>query len=183
MRKNIAENSYMLLFVGVYVAWKVLDEFVLTIEPVRTNYQLVLEALTHLYQICIGWLLSLIGYEVAYVNRDTIMLTESSGLRIMERCLAISASFVFFFTVILYRGKRIANRLLFGLTGIVVIFAINVARLATYSVMHYKCSKSVSVFFHDYGYVVIMYGLILLMIIGWIEFKPARLAGGDKTEQ
>lgn len=170
------------MFVAVYVAWKVLDEFVLTMGPVRVNYQVVLHSLTHLYQICIGGLLSVSGYEVTYVNRDTVMLSESSGLRIMERCLAVSASFVFFFTVILYRGKPIGERLLFGVAGVWVIFAINVVRLATYSVMHYKCTKSVSVFFHDYGYVVIMYGLILLMIIGWIEFKPGRLTGVNGTK-
>lgn len=166
--------GYYGVLVGVYLLWKLVDSFVLPTDAVKPVYQQFVSWFTQVYQVGIGGLLSLFGFNVVYYGNDVVMLSPDSGLRVMERCLAVSASFVFFFTVFFYWKKTFVSRLVFGVAGVAIVFLINILRLATYAIMHYKCPKIISVFFHDYGYVVITYGLILLLLIWWIEKTPDK---------
>lgn len=167
--KYLNDWKYPLLFVGVYALWKVVDEFIVPTDFVQPYWQQMVKFLSHVYQLAIGNTLLLLGFEITYAGADRIMLTQKSGIIIQERCLAISASFIFAVTALLLKSKNLYGKLLFAAGGVLVIFVINVIRLATYAVMHTYTSRTFSKFFHDYGYVIITYGLILLMLKWWID--------------
>lgn len=158
-----------LLFVGVYLLWKVLDIFFLKWNIIQPTWNVLILALTHFYQVSISCVLRLLGYQVHLVGNDTIMLSAKNGIRVMEHCLSIAPTFIFVVTVLLMKSGSLSGKLAFALAGTLAIYAINVTRLSVYAVMHSTLSKSVSVFFHNYGYVAITYGLILLLLKWWID--------------
>lgn len=158
-----------LLFVGVYLLWKLVDIFFLKWSLIQPTWNVMVLALTHLYQLSIFCFLRLIGYQVQLVGHDTVMLSAKSGIRVMEHCLSIAPTFIFVVTVILMKSDSITGKFLFAIAGALAIYAINVTRLSVYAVMHSTLPKSVSAFFHNYGYVAITYGLILLLLKWWID--------------
>ncbi|MCW5907446.1 MAG: archaeosortase/exosortase family protein [Chitinophagales bacterium] len=168
--------SYPIIFVGVYVLWKVVDILIVPAAFVQPYWQAMVASLSHIYQLCIGGLLTLFGYKIVYAGTDTIMLGPKSGVIIKEHCLAISASFIFGFTAMLLKSKTLSGKLAFAVGGVLFIFIINVIRLATYTVMHTHMPRWFSKFFHNYGYVIIMYGLILLMLKWWIDRQESFAA-------
>jgi len=98
-------------------------------------------------------------YEVWYNNKFTI--------RIVEGCNAISVIILFVSFVIAFSGK-FKTTLLFILTGTVLIYLLNVIRIAILTVLLFHFPEKEHIL-HGVLFPLIIYGLVFILWVFWVN--------------
>lgn len=105
-----------------------------------------------------------------------IYLEGTRGLAIEDHCLAIPASVIFGLLVLFFPGPA-RHKAWFLPAGLVLVQASNLFRLAGLMFMQRYAGASFYTFNHSYTYVVITYGLIFLLLVGWMRFAARQEMG------
>jgi exosortase/archaeosortase family protein len=119
-----------------------------------------------------AWTLGLMGHPTRFNTRN-LLIEGTNGLYAGNHCLGISAGFIFVFIILLLKGTWKA-KLSYISFGIVVIFLINWFRIVGLAFMLKYGSKAFFHFNHSYTYLVMVYGIIFLMIIYFLNSFSKR---------
>jgi exosortase/archaeosortase family protein len=131
----------------------------------------------YVYQQVSGLFLQLLGFAVWLKEGNQIFLNPNlSGIEVLELCLGVPAMYFFIVSVFVLPAPGWSKRLGFLLAGLLGIFCLNIFRIAGLAIAYEKASLSVANFFHNYAYVVVTYGCILLALIWWLNKQDKKSA-------
>lgn len=151
-------------FLGLYVAWLMLYEWV--IHPWGWLDQLVIND-SSLWAL---FFLDLVGFATFQGNHETIRtigIDGTHGLWIGDPCNGLTLFALFTFFIIAYPGSW-KHKLWFIPAGITVIHFLNIIRIAALCVIVQKSPEWLD-FNHTYLFQVFMYGFIFLLWYVWIK--------------
>jgi exosortase/archaeosortase family protein len=114
-----------------------------------------------------AWVLELIGYEVVS-NYRSVAILGSYGVVVGNHCVGFGLSYGFASLIISYPGPFI-KKLWFVPAGIAVIMAANITRLIVLAISVKNKGGFVELDQHDF-FNYIVYGLIFLMWVVWVQF-------------
>lgn len=159
---------FLLLFLGMYTAWKLLYELV--IHPWGVLDTLVIND-SSLWAI---WVLDTLGFETFQGDHATIRtigLQGSHGLWIGDPCNGLTLFALFSLFILAYPGSW-KHKLWYIPLGITLIHAMNIIRIASLCIITKKSPEMLD-FNHTYLFQIIMYGFIFLLWFIWIKkFSP-----------
>ena len=118
------------------------------------------------------WLLEAIGYHADYKQHKKelsvkLLIENQYTARVIEGCNSISLIILFISFIVAFAGSTKAT-ILFSIIGSVLIYVINIVRIAFLTVMIYKYPTQQE-FLHSIVFPVIIYGAILLLWIVWVN--------------
>ena len=160
---------YPLIFAAVYLSWKLFYYTITHVAPLHDVWMMGILPLTHVYQQVSGLFLQLLGFDVTLKEGNQIFLSSTKGIEVLELCLGVPAMYFFCVSVVVLPAPNWKQRLCFLLAGLVGIFCLNIFRIAGLAIAYDRASPAVAHFFHNYAYVVVTYGSILLMLIWWLN--------------
>ncbi len=116
--------------------------------------------------------LSFFGYNVAHVQHEDemsvkILVNGHYTARVIEGCNAISIIILFLSFVIAFPGS-IRATILFGIAGSIVIYGVNILRIAFLTIMLYKYPDQQE-FLHNLVFPAIIYGMTFLLWVLWVH--------------
>lgn len=122
--------------------------------------------------------LNFVGYDTQFEQHDRemsvkLMLNGYYTSRVIEGCNSISIIILFLSFIIAFPGT-IKATIWYSIFGIVVIYAINVLRIAFLTVMLYKYPKE-QVLLHNIVFPAIIYGTTFLLWVLWVQKFSKRL--------
>jgi exosortase family protein XrtF len=160
---------FLLLFLGLYAAWKMLYDWV--IHPRAVLDTLVIND-TSLWSV---WLLELLGYETFQGNHETIRtigVQGTHGLWIGDPCNGLTLFALFSLFIIAYPGRWL-HKLWYIPVGITLIHILNIIRITALCIITLKSPETLE-FNHTYLFQILMYAFIFLLWFIWIrKFSPA----------
>lgn len=109
----------------------------------------------------------LFNFQIKY-NQRNIFINQHNGIYVANHCLGLPAMVVFALSIIFYKGNWY-HKLWYIPLGVLGVFIINVIRLLLLGYTQNIMSPYFWEFNHSYTYLVLAYGLILLLIIFWME--------------
>jgi exosortase/archaeosortase family protein len=120
-----------------------------------------------------SWVLELIGYEVVS-NYRSVAILGSYGVVVGNHCVGFGLSYGFSALIISYPGPFL-KKLWFVPAGIALIMAANITRLVVLAISVNNKGGFVELDQHDF-FNYIVYGLIFLMWVLWVQFivPPAK---------
>jgi len=118
--------------------------------------------------------LRLFGYP-AFVDGRHVGVSGTSGILLVDGCSGISAIGLFIGFVVAYPGRWIA-RILFIITGIGIIYIVNVIRIVGLTITLAEWPYLFS-FMHDYSSTALFYVVIFGLWMIWVN------NGGKKTKR
>ncbi len=159
---------FLLLFIGMYAAWKMLYEWV--IHPWGVLDTMVIND-SSLWAV---WVLDTLGFETFQGDHATIRtigVQGSNGLWIGDPCNGLTLFALFTLFIIAYPGKW-KHKLWYIPVGIIVIHTMNIIRITALCIITKK-SPDMLEFNHTYLFQIIMYGVIFVLWYLWIrKFTP-----------
>lgn len=155
--------TYFILFVlySVYLQKTQQKEDVFSCSPITTKVAEQTEAL-----------LSFFGYNAAHMQHEEemsvkIIFNGHYTARVIEGCNSISIIILFLSFIIAFPGS-IRATLLFGLAGSMVIYGVNILRIAVLTVLLYKYPGQQE-FLHNLVFPAIIYGMTFLLWVLWVH--------------
>lgn len=121
-------------------------------------------------------LLQWLGYEVYTVNR-ILGIGEAAGIEIVNGCNGIAAMGLFLGFIIAYPGDW-KNKLSFSITGLGLIYLVNIFRVMVLAITQVKWPGFFDVT-HDYSTTTIFYIVIFILWMIWVNFSGENF----KTDQ
>lgn len=120
-----------------------------------------------------SWVLELIGYEVVS-NYRSVAILGSYGVVVGNHCVGFGLSYGFSSLIISYPGPFL-KKLWFVPAGVALIMAANITRLVVLAISVNNKGGFVELDQHDF-FNYIVYGLIFLMWVVWVQFivPPAK---------
>lgn len=162
------ENLFVIKIVSVYVAWKIVHYFLLHASVISPLWQKIIFRFGSLYCGISSFVLNLAGEDTVHRGISVVYLHNGRYMRAEEHCLAIPAMVVFSCSILFFSGKW-SNKLWFIPLGIFAVFIINTIRFAAICYIFEHFSAAYFELHHSFIYVVITYGLIMLMLIWWMQ--------------
>jgi exosortase family protein XrtF len=163
---------FLLLFLGLYAAWKMYYEWV--IHPWGVLDTLVIND-SSLWSI---WVLDTLGFDTFQGDHATIRtigVQGSNGLWIGDPCNGLTLFALFSLFIVAYPGSW-KHKLWYIPAGITLIHILNIIRITALCII-VKVSPEMLEFNHTYLFQILMYGFIFLLWYVWI--KKFSLAGDD----
>jgi exosortase family protein XrtF len=122
----------------------------------------------------INWL----GYTAKYEQHNDelsvkVNVADKYVARVIEGCNSISVIILFLAFIIAFSGK-VSATIIFGIIGSLLIYALNIIRIALLSIGLYKYPKQETIF-HDLLFPAIIYGFIVLLWLFWINKYAYRV--------
>lgn len=116
--------------------------------------------------------LSFFNYNVAAVQHDKevsikLIIEGEYTARVIEGCNSVSLIILFIAFIIAFSGSFKAT-FVFTVFGSILIYAVNVLRIAFLTVMIYKYPHKVG-FLHDLVFPAIIYGTVFLLWVIWVN--------------
>lgn len=116
--------------------------------------------------------LNFFGYDSEYIQHEQEMsvklkLNGYYTARVIEGCNSVSIIILFFAFIIAFPGTVKAT-ILYSIFGILVIYVINVLRIAFLTVMLYKFPKE-QVLLHNIVFPAIIYGTTFFLWVLWVQ--------------
>lgn len=116
--------------------------------------------------------LSFLGYNVANVQHEKemsvkLIMEGQYTARVIEGCNSISIIILFIAFIIAFPGTFKAT-LLFALVGSVLIYGINILRIAFLTVMLYKYPEN-QMLLHNVIFPLIIYGFTFFLWVLWVH--------------
>jgi exosortase family protein XrtF len=159
---------FLLVFLGMYTAWKLLYEWV--IHPWGYLDTLVIND-SSLWAI---WVLDTLGFETFQGDHATIRtigVQGSNGLWIGDPCNGLTLFALFSLFILAYPGNW-KHKLWFIPAGITLIHIMNIIRIAALCIITKKSPEMLD-FNHTYLFQTLMYGFVFLLWYIWIKkFSP-----------
>lgn len=117
-------------------------------------------------------ILSFFGFENEYVQHDKemsikIILNYVYISRVIEGCNSVSIIILFLTFIIAFPGN-IKATIIFGVVGSVLIYGINLLRIALLTVLLYKYPQE-QILLHNLVFPAIIYGVTFFMWIVWVQ--------------
>ena len=163
MKKILGEPIVRFLLIGLalYVCWLALYEW--WIHPMEWVDKAVINNTLGISHTILGWM----GYESDLSGERMIQIKGTPGLFLGDSCNGISLFALFSIFVIAFPGK-IISKLFFVPMGILAIHFLNVFRVVVLSVIE-TYSYEWTEFNHTYTFTILIYGVIFLMWLFWIN--------------
>lgn len=167
---------YPLIFVGVYLSWKLFYYTITHVAPLHEIWMMGIQPMTYVYQQVSGLFLQLLGFSVVLKEGNQIFLSPNSGIEVLELCLGVPAMYFFIVSVFVLPAPDWSKRISFLLAGLLGIFCLNIFRIAGLAIAYEKASRPAANFLHNYAYVVVTYGCILMALIWWLNRQDKKMA-------
>lgn len=178
LSKNLLK--FLILTFALYGGWLIVYEFFL--KPSGRFDHLLTENITYL--IC--RMLDLSGYQVHYsiankIGETFIYLNSSTFplIRVGASCNGLELLVLFTVFIICYPG-RIARKLWFIPTGLVLIYFLNVLRNFLLTLMEIHHSPYFELF-HRYVFIFMVYGAIFLLWMWWAGYQQSGSTTNEKA--
>lgn len=175
IRKYKSVLLFILTFLGVYLVLSVLYAQYLNINFQNKFYP---DYITHRVAEQSDWLIEKLGYDSHIEPHDQepsmkLFVEDVFVARVVEGCNAISVIILFIaFVLAFFRGW--GKTLLFIIAGVVLIYIINIVRIALLSIGLYAYPGYKTVL-HDIVFPGIIYGLVVVLWIVWVSrFKKQK---------
>lgn len=161
--------KFILTFLLVYIGLSVVYKVYLNVSDGAVYYP---DYITNLVAHQSEALLNTVGYRaevLKHPNEPSMkLLVEGKYIaRIIEGCNAISVIILFIAFVVAFSGK-LKTTILFLLSGSVIIYAVNLVRIAILSVGIYEYPEQ-SEFLHSVIFPAIIYGIVFLLWMLWVN--------------
>ena len=117
-------------------------------------------------------LLNFFGYDAKYVQHDRemsvkLLFKDNYVARVIEGCNSFSIIILFLAFVVAFPGSFKAT-LLFGIIGSILIYGVNVLRIAFLTVMLYKYPHE-QLLLHNIVFPAIIYGFTFFLWVLWVH--------------
>lgn len=169
IRKYKSVLLFILTFLGVYLVLSFLYAIYLNYGASDLYYP---DYITHKVAEQSEQLVNLLGYEGRIVPHSDeasmkLYVNDLFVARIVEGCNAVSVIILFSaFVLAFFQGLR--STLFFILGGVVLVYAVNIVRIAILSIGLYEFPEYKEIL-HDVVFPGIIYGLIVVLWILWVR--------------
>ena len=153
-------RSFALKALGIFVLWYVLYELWLLPDG-RLDYWVALRVIDGA-----AFVTKLFGFEV-WIQDRVVTISGNNGIEMVDGCTGISAIGLFLGFIWSYPGRN-QSRLYFSILGIVIIYLVNVLRIATLMLMQEWAPQFFDIT-HDYSTTTIFYLVIFLLWMLWVR--------------
>ena len=173
IKKNKAVIKFLVIFFGTYIIFTLVYQLYLNYAPQQPYYP---EIITHFVSLQTESVISFLGYETKMIQslNDPSMKIGINGVylvRVVEGCNVISV-IILFLSFILAFKKTLKSTLLYIFAGSVIIYALNILRIALLTIGIYEIPEYRE-FLHGTLFPIFIYGLVFLLWIIWIKnYKP-----------
>lgn len=167
---------FIVLFFGSYLILSALYSFYLKASAASSYYP---DFFTNLIAKQTGALLDTLGYQAdlyEYPPSGGVIVTieKEYSVNVVEGCNSISVIILFISFIIAFADK-FKRTFLFILAGMVLIYIVNIIRIALLTIALYKFPQYQEVL-HGVIFPAVIYGMVLMLWIVWvrnINVKPA----------
>jgi len=175
VRKYKTVLTFIATFVGSYLLLAFLYGIYLKFGASVTYYP---DFVTHIVAEQTEWLVSKMGYDTQIVPNQyepsmNISINGDVIVRVIEGCNAVSIMLLFTsFVLAFFRGW--SKTLRFVGLGILLLYVMNVARIAILTVLMYEYPEYSDVL-HDVLFPAVIYGTVVLLWMYWIKgYSPKK---------
>ena len=170
----------MLIFLGSYIVLSVFYDWYLDLSPFRNYYP---DFFTFLVSKQSATVIELFGYSsriIAFKDEPAIHLLVNQRFMasIVEGCNSISV-LILFVSFILAFFARFKPTFLYVLVGTVIIYIMNLVRIAVLSIGIYEYPQY-TVLLHSIVFPLMIYGTVFLLWIFWVRLYT-NITAGEKT--
>jgi exosortase family protein XrtF len=169
IRSNKAVIKFLIVFFGSYTILALLYQGFLTYVTFDGYYP---DIITHQVAMQSYHLIDVLGFDVQ-IFKDSespsmmIAINGENVVRVIEGCNSISVIILFLsFVLAFFRGFK--STLIFILTGSVIIYILNVTRVALL-VLGLYFYKDYGDLLHDIVFPLFIYGVVLVLWLIWIK--------------
>lgn len=176
LKRYKAVIRFIITFLGTYVILAFLYDLYLNNFQSTAYYP---DYLTHMVAVQSEAVISTLGYEVAIFSGvpETsmhLMVNDVFVARIIEGCNSASIIILFIAFMLSFLG-RLKPTLLYILAGAVIIYVINILRIAVLSIGIYELPQH-AVFLHEIVFPLIIYGTVFILWVLWIRIYTKQVA-------
>lgn len=175
IRKYRTVLKFIIIFLGTYVVLSVIYSWYLNSFSSTIYYP---DFITHLVARQSRAVISSLGYEAGItpaLDFPSMDLTVNGYFvaRIIEGCNAVSIIILFISFMLAFFGK-LKNTLLYLFAGVVIIYVMNIVRIAVLSVGIYELPQYAH-FLHEVIFPLIIYGTVFVLWVLWIRIYSKQI--------
>jgi len=159
--------KFVIQILCVYAAWKMFHQFFLKTFLLQ-QWQLIVSTVGSWYAQVATEVLTVFGEETYRQSIAVIYKKSHNIILVEEHCLAFPAMVLFTGSILFFKGDWKA-KLWFIPMGLIAIVVINLLRLILLCITFEHFSRQYFEINHSYIYVALTYGLIMLLIIWWMD--------------
>lgn len=168
--KGKTEWAFTFRLVGAYGLWKIISWCInhfIWLAGLRKQFNAEMGSFLAKTLATLGqWF----GDPNCKSNGIVVYANGTEGLEIADHCLAIPATLIFAFSILLFPGPKWPKTIFFGI-GIVIVQTINLLRLGGLLYLQKVASPAFLAFNHSYTYVFLSYGSLGLMLMLWMNYS------------
>ncbi len=166
-------------FVGLYLFLNLL--YLLWINYLGNQ----IDGISNLVAIVSQRILISIGYDVSLIYSDLhprvlFYLNKVNYITVSEGCNGVSVMITFFASILSFKGA-IKSKVLFLSIGLLGVFLLNVMRVSTLFYVALNHHEWFS-FLHEYAFTALIYSLVFLLFIFWVNNYGASNFKEDATK-
>lgn len=160
---------FLTVFLGSYVFFSFLYYLYLENSAYSQYYP---DFFTHLVALQSSSVVSIFGYETQLAASTVIpamdlYLDDLLVARIIEGCNSLSVIILFMAFMLAFFG-RLKQTLLFIFSGVVIIYAMNLVRIALLTIGLHEVPQY-GQFLHEIAFPLVIYGTVFLLWVLWIR--------------
>lgn len=173
IKKNKAVLKFLGVFFGTYLVFSLIYNFYLNNFTSEIYYP---EFITHTVALQSQELIEAFGYTTKIIKstKDPSMRIGINGqylVRIIEGCNAVSVMILFMAFILAFKTTW-KKTLVYIFSGIAIIYALNLIRIALLTIALYEYPEYEN-FLHGTVFPAIIYGVVFLLWFIWVRnFKP-----------
>lgn len=167
---------FIFMFLGSYLVFSVMYHFYLEYFSSEEYYP---DYITHIVAKQSQNLIAVLGYDAQVLPHQyelsmKLYVNNTFLARIVEGCNAVSIMILFASFVLSFFGKM-KTTLLFIFAGLVIIYAMNIIRIAVLAVGIYELPQHTE-FLHSIVFPLIIYGTVFLLWVIWVRIYSQNQA-------
>ncbi|MDT0651016.1 exosortase family protein XrtF [Autumnicola edwardsiae] len=168
-RKYSSVLRFIFMFLGSYFVFSMFYNAYLIFFKSEVYFP---DFLTHIVGVQSEALISSFGYNATVIPHQTepsmkLFVNENYLARIVEGCNSVSIIILFTAFILSFFGKLKAT-LLYILAGSVIIYAMNIIRIAILAIGLYEYPQYSS-FLHSIVFPLIIYGTVFILWVLWVQ--------------
>lgn len=173
LQKNKPVIRFLLIFFGSYLVLALLYNLYLNNASSQKYYP---EIITHIVALQSQDLIEVFGYQAKSIpsGYDPSMQIAINGdyiVRVVEGCNAVSVMVLFLSFVLAFK-KDWKSTLLYIFAGLVIIYALNILRIALLTIAIHEYPKYTDLL-HTTLFPAFIYGVVFILWFIWVRnFKP-----------
>ena len=167
--KNI--TLFLVKFFGAYFLLFALYAYYLSNKQQKATIFQCAPLTTQVADQTVG-VLNFLGYNATSLQHDKemsvkLLINDSYVARVIEGCNSISIIILFIAFIVAFTGSKLAT-ILYALIGSLIIYVINILRIAFLTMMLYKYPDQQE-FLHNIVFPAIIYGTTFLLWVIWVH--------------